>query len=68
VTVRAPEVSTAWTSGSSTPPRFYLDVLEVWRPWAADVQGAALDASHFIAEDEPEQTAAALRTFLAPPR
>jgi haloacetate dehalogenase len=46
-------------------PRFYPDVLEVWRPWAPDVRGRALDASHFLAEDRPEETAAELLAFLA---
>lgn len=46
-------------------PRFYPDVLEVWRPWAPDVRGEALDATHFLAEDRPEETAAQLLSFLA---
>jgi haloacetate dehalogenase len=46
-------------------PRLYADVLEVWRPWAPDVRGWALDATHFLAEDRPEETAAALLAFLA---
>ncbi len=45
-------------------PRFYGDVLDVWRPWAPQVSGQGLDTSHFLAEDEPEQTAAALSAFL----
>jgi haloacetate dehalogenase len=46
-------------------PRFYPDVLDVWRPWAPDVRGEAVDATHFLAEDRPEQTAAQLLAFLA---
>jgi haloacetate dehalogenase len=46
-------------------PRFYDDVLEVWRPWAPDVRGEALDATHFLAEDRPQETAARLLAFLA---
>jgi haloacetate dehalogenase len=42
----------------------YGDVLEVWRPWAPDVRGGAVDASHFLAEDRPEETAAELLAFL----
>jgi haloacetate dehalogenase len=45
-------------------PRFYGDVLEVWRAWAPVVRGEALDASHFLAEDRPEETAANLLDFL----
>ena len=46
-------------------PRFYPDVLDVWRPWAPDVRGRGIDASHFLAEDRPEETAQELLTFLA---
>jgi haloacetate dehalogenase len=49
-------------------PRFYPDVLEVWRPLAPDLRGEALDATHFLAEDRPEETAARLLAFLAEPR
>ena len=38
-------------------PRFYGDVLDVWRPWARQVTGAGLEASHFLVEDQPEQVA-----------
>lgn len=46
-------------------PIFYPDVLEVWRPWAPGVRGGALDASHFLPEDRPEETATELLAFLA---
>jgi haloacetate dehalogenase len=52
-------------SGRGALPRFYPDVLSVWRPWAPDVRGTAIDASHFLAEDEPEQVAEALLAFFA---
>jgi haloacetate dehalogenase len=45
-------------------PRFYGDVLDVWRPWAGQVTGQGLPTSHFIAEDEPQLTADALIAFL----
>jgi haloacetate dehalogenase len=38
--------------------------LEIWRPWAPDIRGMALDATHFLVEDRPEETAAQLLTFL----
>jgi haloacetate dehalogenase len=38
-------------------PRFYGDVLDVWRPWAPGVTGQGLDGSHFLVEDQPEQVA-----------
>ncbi len=44
-------------------PRLYGDVLAVWRPWAPDVTGRAIDASHFLVEDRPEEVAAELAAF-----
>lgn len=46
-------------------PRFYGDVLDVWRPWARDVTGWAVDGSHFLVEDQPEQVIDALYTLEA---
>jgi len=45
-------------------PRLYDDVLEVWQPWARDVTGRGLDASHFLVEDEPGTVARELTAFL----
>jgi haloacetate dehalogenase len=39
--------------------------LSLWRAWANDVQGKALDAGHFFPEEIPEQTAEALSGFFA---
>jgi haloacetate dehalogenase len=44
-------------------PVFYGDVLEVWRPWAPDVRGHAIDATHFLIEDQPERVAEELGRF-----
>jgi haloacetate dehalogenase len=44
-------------------PRFYDDVLEVWRPWAPHVGGWAVDASHFLVEDRPDDVAGELAEF-----
>jgi haloacetate dehalogenase len=52
-------------AGRGGLPRFYDDVLAVWRPWAGDVRGRAIDARHFLAEDRPEETADELLRFLA---
>ena len=46
-------------------PTLYGDVLEVWRPWAPDVQGHAIASGHHMAEDAPEALAASLTAFLA---
>lgn len=37
--------------------------LATWRDWADDAREVALDCGHFIAEEEPEASAAALRDF-----
>jgi haloacetate dehalogenase len=44
------------------------DVLDVWRAYAADVRGRALGCGHFLAEEKPDGTLAALDDFLAPYR
>jgi haloacetate dehalogenase len=51
-------------AGRGSLPKIYADVLEVWRPWAPDLRGGVIDAGHFLAEDRPQETAAALRAFL----
>ena len=39
-------------------------MLKAWRPWAPDIRGGAVDASHFLADDRPEEVAAELLAFL----
>jgi haloacetate dehalogenase len=41
----------------------WYDVLGIWRDWADDVRGHAIDAGHFMAEEAPDETYAALRAF-----
>jgi haloacetate dehalogenase len=43
----------------------WYDVLAVWRDWADDVRGHAIDAGHFMAEEAPDATYEALRAFFA---
>jgi haloacetate dehalogenase len=38
--------------------------LAIWRMWAQDVRGEAVDGGHFFPEEHPDRTAAALRRFL----
>ena len=40
------------------------DVLGVWRDYADDVRGHAVGSGHFVAEEQPGETTAALRDFL----
>jgi haloacetate dehalogenase len=46
-------------------PTFYGDVPAVWRDWAPHVTGRAVEASHFLPEDEPEEIAGELGGFFA---
>jgi len=39
--------------------------IAVWRRWADDVREVALDCGHFVAEEKPEECAAALAGFFA---
>ncbi len=41
----------------------WYDTLAVWREWADDVTGEALDCGHFLAEERPAETLAAIRRF-----
>ncbi|MDA0636934.1 alpha/beta hydrolase [Nonomuraea sp. MCN248] len=43
----------------------YGDPVEVWRSWADDVRGHAVESGHHLAEDAPAELAAALGAFLA---
>jgi haloacetate dehalogenase len=46
-------------------PDLYGDVLAIWRDWADDVSGRAIDCGHHLAEEAPEELATELRAFLA---
>jgi haloacetate dehalogenase len=43
----------------------WYDPIEVWRDWAGDVRGEALDCGHFLPEEKPAETLAALSRFHA---
>lgn len=38
--------------------------LDVWREWAKDARGQAIECGHFLPEEAPEETLAALLAFL----
>ena len=46
-------------SGREEIDRWY-DVLEIWREWADQVQGRAMDCGHYLAEEKPDELAAEL--------
>lgn len=41
----------------------WYDVLAVWREWADDVRGRALDCGHYLPEEAPDETYQELRAF-----
>jgi haloacetate dehalogenase len=41
----------------------WYDVLAVWRDWADDVRGTAIDSGHYLAEEAPDATLSALQGF-----
>ncbi len=41
------------------------DPVSVWRDWATDVRGHAIDCGHFLPEEAPQETADALQGFFA---
>ena len=43
----------------------WYDVLAVWRDWADDVRGRALDCGHYLAEEAPDETYSELYAFFA---
>ena len=43
----------------------HYDVLSIWRAYADDVRGSGLHCAHFVPEEQPDATAAALVEFLA---
>jgi haloacetate dehalogenase len=54
----------AWSADDDLP-KLYGDVLDIWRTWADDIQGAVIDSGHHMAEQAPEQLASILISFLA---
>jgi len=49
-------------SAAHFPPQPSL--LEVWRDWAYDLRGEAVDSGHYLAEEAPDAVLKALETFL----
>jgi haloacetate dehalogenase len=43
----------------------WYDVLAIWRDWADDVTGRAVDAGHYLVEERPDAVLAELRAFFA---
>ena len=58
--IRCP-VLALWGARGALPG--WYDVLSIWRTWADDACGRAIDCGHFLPEEAPEDTAAELETF-----
>ena len=43
----------------------WYDVLAIWRDWATDVRGRAIDSGHYLAEEAPDETYAELAAFFS---
>ena len=53
-----------WATGDDLPD-LYGDVLAVWRPWATELRGAALDCGHHMAEERPDELSAHICGLIA---
>jgi haloacetate dehalogenase len=51
--------------GSAGIPSETSGPLDIWRKWAPRVQGKPIDSGHFLTEENPEATAAALVDFFS---
>jgi haloacetate dehalogenase len=49
--------------GAQGIPAGGMSPLDVWRQWANDVRGEAIDCGHFLPEENPQATLAALLEF-----
>jgi haloacetate dehalogenase len=49
--------------GRQGPLDLWYDVLGIWRDWANDVRGHTIDCGHYLAEEAPDETYAALHDF-----
>jgi haloacetate dehalogenase len=49
--------------GASGIPSETKNPLDTWREWANDVRGFAIDCGHYLPEEDPQATAAALLDF-----
>jgi haloacetate dehalogenase len=50
--------------GTQGIPAGGVSPLDVWRQWANDVRGHAIECGHFLPEENPQATLAALSAFL----
>ena len=51
--------------GSAGIPSETAGPLKIWREWAQNLDGKPIDSGHFLPEENPQATAAALLAFFA---
>jgi haloacetate dehalogenase len=54
-----------WANAYLTATKGNFDPIEVWRSWADNVTGTEVESGHFLAEENPQATTAAILEFLA---
>lgn len=57
-------VLVAWSTRDDME-ELYGDVVTIWRDWADDVRGVAIDSGHHMAEEAPGELSEALLSFFA---
>ncbi len=53
-----------WGAGAPMAEAQAVTPLDVWRDWATNVRGQGLNCGHYLCEEAPEETLAALMPFL----
>jgi haloacetate dehalogenase len=61
----AAPLSILWSSDYLNASKGDFDPRTVWRQWADDVWGREVRSGHFLAEENPDDTEAAIRAFFA---
>ena len=56
-----PPVLALW--GAKGRVEAWYDVLAIWREWAREAHGRALDCGHYLPEERPDEVAAELESF-----
>lgn len=51
--------------GDRGQPEKPVSVLDIWKAWATDVTGHGVPGGHFLPEESPNETLAALRSFFS---
>ena len=61
----APELARHFTLVSDHGTANSAGPMQTWRAWSAHATGQAIRAGHFVPEEAPAETAAALRKFFS---